>query len=95
MTKTLDRFGNPIRVAFSTTELLWIMAANSLPPDERTAALDDIASMTARSPRAIAVKARELLQKAPEVPAPPPPPKVRIGWAPPPTKISAVRDQTE
>lgn len=82
MTETIDRFGKPVRVGFATHEILWILAANELPPEECAAALADIASMTARPLRAICTKATQLLPAKP--PAPPPAPKVQISWRQPP-----------
>lgn len=44
----LDRYGRPIIVGWSETEMLWVEAALSLPHFSRIAAYEDIAGMTGR-----------------------------------------------
>lgn len=53
----LDRFGNPVRVAWPHHHILWIDAALTLPRNEHTAAFEDIADLTGRSLVAIQSKA--------------------------------------
>lgn len=53
----IDRFGKPIRVGYSLTELIWIEAALSLDKIERRAAFHDIACLTGRSYKSIKDKA--------------------------------------
>jgi hypothetical protein len=44
----IDRWGNPVRVAWAAHELLWIEAALSLDVRDRMAAFTDIAELTGR-----------------------------------------------
>ena len=60
----IDRFGKRILVGYSETELVWLEAANSLPPYERFQALYDIADMSGRSIVNIREKACKLRQEA-------------------------------
>lgn len=56
----LDRWGNPIRIAFSAKECLWILAALEIPRAERNSAFMDIAEMTGRDFVSIRAKAYSL-----------------------------------
>lgn len=65
----IDRWGNPIRVAWAAHELLWIEAALSLPMIERTEAFKDIAGLSGRDleqVRRMAVTIRSAHRRAQE-----------------------------
>ena len=56
----IGRDSKSVLVAFSSTEILWISAANSLPKGERWAALVDISDMAGRAFASVHRKADEL-----------------------------------
>ena len=64
-----DRAGNPIRIAWTPKEIIWLKAALSLPAYECLCALDDIASMSSRTISAVKAKAQDLAAEADRSPA--------------------------
>src|ERR1700744_1774069 len=60
----IDRFGRIILIGYSEIELIWLEAANTLSPYERSQAFYDISQMTGRRISAIRVKANEMRQEA-------------------------------
>lgn len=56
----IDCRGKPVLVAYPEHHLIWIEAANSLSPFDRSRAFYDIAELTGRSVGAIRKKANEM-----------------------------------
>lgn len=58
---SVDRFGKPLALAWSQTEIIWLEAAITLATkDERMAAYRDIAGMTGRTVAAVTARARSM-----------------------------------
>ena len=56
----VDRFGRPLRLFWQPHEIEWVIAASTLPRNERLRAYRDISDMSGRSIKAIQCRASAL-----------------------------------